>query len=202
VAGGAVGSGSRGHDERRRSRRRKPQEWQEAQVRTTPLSVTWVTAGRDGRGVAARSGAATTLLRVPSDTATPTRRPPVPLLVGAGVGALEGGAFLVYAVLELLNTGAARLVMGATTAVFFAAYGALLVVCAWRVTRLDLWARSPLVLAQMLHLGLAWSFRSSPTTAVALVLLGVSTVVLVGLLHPASTAALTETGEQGGEGSP
>jgi hypothetical protein len=138
---------------------------------------------------------------VPSDAAAPPRRVPLPLLVGAAVGGLEGGVFLVYAVLELLNTGSARLVMGATTAVFFAAYGALLVLCAWRVTRLDLWARSPLVLAQMLHLGLAWSFRSPPTTTVALVLLAAAVVVLVGLLHPASTAALTETDERSGEAS-
>jgi hypothetical protein len=139
---------------------------------------------------------------VPSDAVAPARRAPVPLLVGAAVGGLEGGVFLAYAVLELLNTGSARLVMGATTAAFFAAYGALLVLCAWRVTRLDLWARSPLVLAQMLHLGLAWSFRSSPTTVVAVVLVTASSVVLVGLLHPATTAALTDHAEQGDEGSP
>ena len=57
--------------------------------------------------------------------------------------------------------------MGVTTAVFFAVYGAALLLCAWSVHRGQSWARSPIVLAQLIQLGLAWSFRGGDTTLVA-----------------------------------
>jgi hypothetical protein len=82
--------------------------------------------------------------------------------------------------------------MGATTAVFFAAYGGGLLLCAWQVTRGHSWARSPIALAQLIQLGVAWSFRGGGTTWVAVGLAVVALVVLAGLLHPASVKALAE----------
>jgi hypothetical protein len=80
--------------------------------------------------------------------------------------------------------------MGVTTAVFFAAYGALLVFCGWQLTRRAAWARGPVLLAQLIQLGLAWGFRDGETLPVAIVLALVSVVVLAGLFHPASMRAL------------
>jgi hypothetical protein len=104
--------------------------------------------------------------------------------------AVEGLLLVGYAVLELANLHADRVAMGVTTSLFFALYGVALVVCGWAVTRRHAWARSPIVLAQVIWLGLAWSFRGGGTTVVALVLAVVALVVLVGALHPASTDAL------------
>jgi hypothetical protein len=103
--------------------------------------------------------------------------------------ALQGLGVLVYAILEALSISSSRLTMGASTAVFFAAYGAVLGLCAWGLFRARFWARSPSVLAQLIWLGVAWSFSSGSTTWVAGFLAVMAVVVLVGLLHPRSTAA-------------
>ena len=54
------------------------------------------------------------------------------------------------------------------------------------------WARSPVILAQLIQLGIAWSFRGGDTTVVAVVLALVSLIVVVGVLHPASIAHLDD----------
>lgn len=117
---------------------------------------------------------------------------PAPLVVAASLAAIQGGILLVFSVLELAHVSGDRLTMGVTTAVFFAIYGAALCGCAWAVTRGRVWARSPLVLAQLIQLGLAWSFRGGETTWVAVSLAVVAIVVLLGLLHPASLEALQD----------
>lgn len=117
---------------------------------------------------------------------------PRPLLVAALLAALEALAFAVTAVLELVNVSGLRVTMGVTTTLFFLGYGAALALCAWGLTRSSGWARAPIVLAQLIQLGVAWSFRGGETTAVSLVLAVVAVGVLVGVLHPASTAALVD----------
>lgn len=99
---------------------------------------------------------------------------------------------LVYAILELANVSSQRLAMGLTTALFFAMYGAGLGVAAWAVHRRHSVARSPIVLAQLIQLGLAWNLRGGETTVVAVVLAIVALVVIAGLLHPASIVHLAE----------
>ena len=59
------------------------------------------------------------------------------------------------------------------------------------------WARGPLLLAQLLTLGLAWNFRAD--VLVALVLLVVGAAGLVGLLHPQTIAALTDDPDSPGD---
>ena len=93
---------------------------------------------------------------------------------------------------EVVAIAGERLAMGVTTALFFVAYGAGLGFCAWSVTRLRSWARSPIVLAQLIQMGVAWSFRGEPWTWVAMSLAGVALVVVAGLFHPASLDALSE----------
>ena len=88
--------------------------------------------------------------------------------------------------------------MGVTTTVFFLVYGAGLAFCAWRVTRLESWARAPLVLAQLIQLGVAWSFRGGSSTPVAVGLALVAVLVIAGIFHPASLDALREPGPTSG----
>lgn len=117
---------------------------------------------------------------------------PAPLIVAASLAAVEGLVLVVLAVAELVSFSSDRAALGLTTAAFFAAAGVALVFCGYAVTRLRPWARSPILLAQLIQLGLAWNFRHDPTTLVAIALAVVAAVTLAGLLHPASIEALTD----------
>ncbi len=119
---------------------------------------------------------------------------PPPLTVAASLAGVQGMLLVLYSVLEVANLSVNRVTMGVTTAVFFLAAGAGLCACAYYLQRRSTWARSPIVLAQLIQLGLAWNFRAAPTTWVAVVLAVVALVVLFGIFHPASIRAL--------EGSP
>jgi len=124
--------------------------------------------------------------------------PPAPLVVAATLVVVEGLLLLGYGVLEAAHIEAARAAMGATTAAFFILLAAMLIACGWLVVRGRAWPRSPIVVAQVMFLGLAWSFRGGGTTWVSIGLALVAVVVLVGLLHPASIDALTEADAQDG----
>jgi len=122
---------------------------------------------------------------------SPARRGrPVPLTIAVGLIGLEGLVLLVYAVLEVASVDADRVGLAVTTAIFFAVFGGALVVCAVGLSRLHSWARSPVVVAQLITLLTAWSFVGGETTWVAAVLATVSVAVLVCLFHPRSIAAL------------
>ena len=124
---------------------------------------------------------------------SPITRPadaPAPLVVAASLTAVEGLVLGGYAVLELVSLSAGRVTMGVTTAGFFAACAVGLLWCAWQLTRAAPWARSPVVLAQLIQLGLAWNFRGGETTLIAVGLTLVALLVLAGLFHPASMKAL------------
>jgi hypothetical protein len=115
---------------------------------------------------------------------------PAPLSVAAGLSAVEGLLLLLYGLGEVLHLDLGRAVMGVTTALFFVACGAGLLLCAWGLHAVRTWARGPVLLAQLIQLGLAWSFREGDTLPVAIGLAVVSAIVLVGVLHPHSIAAL------------
>ena len=117
---------------------------------------------------------------------------PAPLVVAASLAAVEGVLLLMYAVLEIASLSSQRVTMGLTTSVFFAAYGGGLLLLAWQITRGRGWARSPMLLAQLIQLGLAFSFWGGATTWVALCLAVVALVVVAGLLHPASMETLRD----------
>ena len=117
---------------------------------------------------------------------------PAPLVVAASLVAVEGLMLLVLGLVELASLSSDRLGMGLTTAVFFLAYAVLLLLCARAVNRRQSWARSPIVLTQLIMLGLAWNYRGGSTTPVAVALLVVALVVVAGMLHPASVDALED----------
>jgi len=110
--------------------------------------------------------------------------------------AVEGVLLAVYGVLEAASVSSGRVTMGVTTAAFFLLYGGGLVVCGWALWRRGSWARGPVVFAQLLQLGIAWNFRGGDTTVIAIGLAVVALVVVVGVLHPASTQALGEGAER------
>ena len=120
---------------------------------------------------------------------------PAPLVAAASLVAVEGLLLLAYAVLELANISADRVAVALTTTVFFAAYAVLLLACARAVVRGRSWARSPIVLTQLIQLGLAWSFRDGSTLVVAVALAVTAVVVLAGILSPASIDALSDPDE-------
>lgn len=125
-------------------------------------------------------------------TREPSPHNPPPLTVAASLVAVEGMMLVLLALLETGSLSTQRLVMGLTTAVFFAVYGAGLLLCAWQLTRRQSWARSPVVLAQLIQLGLAWNFRGGDTTWVAIALAVVALIVVAGVFHPDSLGALAE----------
>ncbi|MGA8245359.1 MAG: hypothetical protein WB797_00495 [Nocardioides sp.] len=123
---------------------------------------------------------------------------PPPLVVAASLVAVEGLLLLAYGVLEAAHVHADRAAMGVTTSLFFAFLGLVLMGCAWLVVRGRPWARGPVMVAQVMFLGLAWSFLGGATTWVSVGLALVAGLVLAGLLHPASIDALADQGPREG----
>jgi hypothetical protein len=113
-------------------------------------------------------------------------------VVAAALVVVEGVVLAVYGVAEVAALSSQRLAMGVTTTAFFLAYGLGLAVCARAVLRLRSWARAPIILAQLIQLGVAWSFRGGSSTPVAVALAAVAVVVLLGMFHRASIAALAD----------
>lgn len=109
--------------------------------------------------------------------------------VVAAVATAQGLALVGLAAAELLSVDAARVGLGVSTAIFFAALGGLLLAGAAAILRLQSWARGFLSFAQLLCLALSFNFRGeagwiTPTMAVpALVALGC-------LVSPSVTRAL------------
>jgi hypothetical protein len=112
--------------------------------------------------------------------------------VGSALAAVEAVVLVLLGVAELWTLSSERLAMGGTTAAFFLLYGVALGFCAWSLRRLLSWARAPVVLTQLIALGLAWNFRGGQTTLVAVALLAAALVVLAGVFHPASLRAFEE----------
>lgn len=103
---------------------------------------------------------------------------------------LEGLFTVLFGISEALHVSSGRVVMGATTALFFVIYGIALGFCAWGVHALRSWSRGPVLLAQLIWLGLAWNLRGSSIEAVAIAVAVAAFVVLAGMLHPQSVRAL------------
>jgi hypothetical protein len=115
---------------------------------------------------------------------------PAPLVAAAGLTFVEGLVTAMYGLGEAVHISSQRVVMGVTTSVFFVVYGAAMVLCAWGLNRLRTWARGPVLLAQLIFLGLAWSFRAGDTLPLAIIMAVPAAIVLAGMLVPSSVDAL------------
>jgi hypothetical protein len=112
--------------------------------------------------------------------------------VAASLAALEAFVLAALGLLELANLRSIRLTMGLTTAAFFLAAAAGLAWCAWSLWKVRRWARGPVVMAQLIQLGLAWNLWAGSTKPLSAGLAVVALVVILGLVHPASTAVLEQ----------
>lgn len=119
--------------------------------------------------------------------ANPPRRPG-PLVLAAGLLGLEAVAALVYGAVTVTQIEVSRAAIGSGVAILMLAYGVLLLLVARGVFLGRRWSRGPAAATQLILLPIAFSFRASPTTAVALVIAAVAVGTLIGLLHPRSTA--------------
>lgn len=115
---------------------------------------------------------------------------PPPLTVAASLVVLQGLALLGLGVLELADLTSERMSMGVSTAVFFVVYGVALVACAWGLTRRQGWTRGPVLITQLIQLGIAWNLRDDPVAALGLAV--TAAVVLAGMLHPATLRVLQD----------
>lgn len=122
----------------------------------------------------------------------PTTRPhsPPPLVVAASLAAVQGALLVLLAVLEAASLSSERMSMGVTTSAFFGLYGAGLLGCAFALTRHQGWARGPVLLTQLIQLGLAWNLRDE--WLVALAMASTAAVVIAGMIHPATTEVLAD----------
>ena len=120
----------------------------------------------------------------------PDRTAPPPLVVASSVTAVEAFVLAGLGILEVANLHAGRMTMGLTTAAFFLGAAAALAWCAWSLWRVRRWARGPVVMAQLILLGLAWNLWADSTRPLSAGLAVVGLVVIAGLVHPASTGVL------------
>ena len=125
--------------------------------------------------------------------------PPPPLTVAASLVAVQGTVLVILAALEFANVSDERRSLGLSTAAFFAGYGILLIGAGWALWRLHGWTRGPVLLTQLIALGLAWSLREHVAVAGALVLCAL--VVLAGMLNRASIEALDGVPDQSADSS-
>ena len=120
--------------------------------------------------------------------AQPPRRRPFTIVMAAVLLALEALIGLGYAAIEVGQVRISRAAVGVGVAILMAGFGLLLLVVARGVFRGRRWSRGPAVAAQLILLPIAWSFRGGVTTWVSVALAVLAIAVLVGVLHPQSTA--------------
>ena len=113
---------------------------------------------------------------------------PLTIVMAAVLLALEGLTGLGYAGIAVGQIRMSRAVVGLGVAILMAAFGLLLLVVARGVFLGRRWSRGPAVVAQLILLPIAWSFRGGVTTWVSVTLGALAIAVLVGVLHPRSTA--------------
>jgi hypothetical protein len=117
----------------------------------------------------------------------PAQRP-LTIVIAAALLALEGLIGLAYAGLEVGQIRMSRAVVGVGVTVLMACFGLLLLVVARGVFLGKRWSRGPAVATQLILLPIAWSFKGGSTTWVSVVLAALAIAILVGVLHPRSTA--------------
>jgi len=112
------------------------------------------------------------------------------ILVAALVVALEAVAALAIAVLSVLDLSSDTVGIGVGAGLFFGAYGLGQLFAAGALMRGVSWARSPLVVTQLIQLLLAWQLGDSTSTVIVVALAVSGIVVLACLLSPPVTRAL------------
>jgi hypothetical protein len=115
-------------------------------------------------------------------------RRPWTIVVAAVLLALEGLVGFGYAAISVGQIRMSRAAVGVGVTILMAAFGGLLLLLARGVFLGRRWSRGPAVATQLILLPIAWSFRGGVTTWVSVALAVLAIAVLVGVLHPRSTA--------------
>jgi hypothetical protein len=102
----------------------------------------------------------------------------------------EGITLLVLGALELFSLSADRLAPGLMTTAFFAVYAAALLACAWGLAHERGWSRGPVVLTELIQLGIAWNVAQAATLGISLLVAAAAVFVLVVAFLPSTTKAL------------
>jgi hypothetical protein len=110
--------------------------------------------------------------------------------VAACVAWLEALVLGLYGLSLIPVINGHRVTMSITAITFLTVYAGFLAYCAWRLWLLHLWARSPVVLAQLIQIPVGLSFWGGATSAVTVAALLLSGIALIGVFHPQSLAAL------------
>ncbi len=119
---------------------------------------------------------------------------PPPLTVAASLVAVQGLVLVGLGVVEATSVVQERAAVAVSVSVFFAVYGVALLGCAVALTRRVGWVRGPVLISQLLQLGIAWNLRDAPLLAVVLALAALLT--LAGMLSPASIEVLMPRAEE------
>lgn len=123
-----------------------------------------------------------------TQTGSRSDRRPLTIVVAAVLLVLEALIALAYAALEVGQVRVSRAVVGVGVTILMAVFGVLLLFVARGVFRGKRWSRGPAVATQLILLPLALSFAGGGTTWVSFGLAVMAIAVLVGVLHPRSTA--------------
>jgi hypothetical protein len=114
-------------------------------------------------------------------------------VVAAVLLAVEALIALAYAAVEVGHVRMSRAVVGVGVTILMACFGLVLLLVARGVFLGRKWSRGPAVATQLILLPIAWSFKGGGTTWVSVVLAVLAVAVLVGVLHPRSTAVFVHT---------
>jgi hypothetical protein len=128
-----------------------------------------------------------------TDTPSPETgfsRVPRSIALAAALILAEAGVLVALAVAELVTLDAGRVGLGLTNAVFFTLYALGLGFCARGLLKLSRWTRSPIVMTQIIQLGVAWSFYGHDTVWLTAILGVVAVAVLAIMLAPTTTTLL------------
>jgi len=117
---------------------------------------------------------------------------PFTIVAAAALLALEGLIALAYAVIEIGEVRMSRAVVGVGVTILMSCFGLLLLAVARGVFLGRRWSRGPAVATQLILLPIALSFRGGGTTWVSVMLAVLAIAVLVGVLHPRSTAVFVQ----------
>ena len=156
------------------------------------MPLTAVSAASQAQARRVRSGRCPYAAPVSSELPGRPSGPPVAagLRLGACLVAGQGLVLVAVAGVELASLNASRVGLALTTAGFFLVCGLGLAWAGRGLWTAESWSRGPVVAAQLLVLGVAWSTRSLPW--LALLLAAWALLVLVLVLRRSATEALGE----------
>jgi hypothetical protein len=119
-----------------------------------------------------------------------TGAPTTAMRIAAALTFAEALALVGFGIAEIFAIDRDRVALGVTNIVFFLLYGGLLLLCVRALLAARSWSRSPIVLTQLIQLGVAWSFAGGDTRWVAAALAIPAFVVLAVMLSPTTTEVL------------